>query len=301
MIGQLLADGLILGATIALGAIGLTLTYNILDFANFSHAGLMSWGGYFALISVVAFTSSHIGLGTLGPLSFGWPLLVAIILSIAATGLLAILVDFLVFRMLRKSNIQIALVIASFGADLVLRNTIILFFGPEPRYYSHSIQIAREILPGIRVTPDQIFMVVLSVILVGLLHLFLTRTKLGKAMRAMADNPPLSQVSGINTAGVIRWTWIIGGGLAAVAGTFFGLTVQLLPDMGFILILPVFAAAILGGIGSVYGAVLGGLIIGVAQDLSVAVISPGYKPAIAFIIMILTLLIRPNGLLGEKK
>lgn len=297
MIAQYLADGIVLGSTIALGAVGLTLTYNILNFANFSHGSLLSWGAYFAWIIVAAFSGVQ---GTFGPVSFGWPFVLALIFAGVMTSILALVVDWLVFRILRKSNIQVALVIASFGASLLLRNLIVVIFGPEPQYYSSNIQIARQILPGVRVTPDQLFVVGLSIVLVIVLHLFLTRTKLGKAMRATADNSALAQVSGINIQGIIRWTWIVGASLAAVAGVFFGLTVQILPDMGFNLLLFLFAAAILGGVGSIYGAILGGMVIGIAADMSALFISPAYKPAVAFTLMILVLLVRPSGILGEK-
>ena len=298
MIGQLLAKGIILGATIALGAIGLTMTYNILDFANFAQGELLTFGAYFALIAVSAFAGVH---STFGALSFGWPMVVALLLAAALTSLLAILVDWLVFRPLRRSSIQVALVIASFGASLLLRHLVVLIWGPQPAYYTTNIQISTQILPGVRVTPDQIFLVALTALLVVGLHFFLSRTKLGKAMRATADDPQLAQVTGIDVARVVRWTWIVGGSLAAVAGVLYGMTVQILPEMGFNLILPLFAAAILGGVGSVYGAVLGGLVIGIAENLSVLFLTPTYKPAIAFLLMIAVLLVRPTGILGKPK
>ncbi len=193
-----------------------------------------------------------------------------------------------------------ALVIASFGASLMLRNVVVFIWGSQPQYYTRSIAIAREILPGVRVSANEIFVVVLTALLMLALHLFLSRTALGKQMRAVSDNPALAQVTGIDVRRVVRWTWIIGGGLAAVAGVMFGLTVQIAPEMGFNLILPMFAAAILGGIGSVYGAVLGGLIIGLAESLSVPLIGAEYKPAVAFALMFLILLVYPRGILGEK-
>jgi branched-chain amino acid transport system permease protein len=133
------------------------------------------------------------------------------------------------------------------------------------------------------------------------LHFFLGRTRLGKAMRAVSDDPALASTSGIDVQSVIRWTWIIGGALAAVAGVLFGLTVQVLPDMGATLILSMFAAAILGGVGSIYGAVLGGLLIGLAQSTSVAWIGPAYKPGVAFALMLLALMLFPRGLLGARR
>lgn len=297
MIAQYLADGIVLGSSLALGAVGLTLTYNILNFANFAHGSLLSWGAYFAWLTVLVFSGVH---NTFGSLSFGWPFILAMVFAAVMTSVLALAVDWLVFRVLRKSNIQIALVIASFGASLMLRSLIVVVFGSEPEYYSNNIQIAQQVLPGVRTTPDEIFVVGLAIVLVIGLHLFLTRTRLGKAMRAVSDNVSLAQVSGINVQNVIRWTWAVGGSLAAVAGVMFGLTVQILPDMGFNLLLFLFSAAILGGVGSIYGAILGGLVIGVAADMSVLLISPAYKPAVAFVLMIIVLLGKPNGILGEK-
>lgn len=297
MIAQYLAQGIVLGSSIALGAVGLTLTYNILNFANFSHGSLLSWGAYFAWLVVLVFGAAH---DTFGPLSFGWPFIIAILFTAVMTSLLALAVDWLVFRVLRKSNIQVTLVIASFGASLLLRSLIVVVFGPEPNYYNDNIQIAQQILPGVRITPDEIFVVGLTIVLVIALHLFLTRTRLGKAMRATSDNASLAQVSGINIHNVVRWTWVVGASLAAVAGVFFGLTVQILPDMGFNLLLFLFSAAILGGIGSIYGAILGGLVIGISAEISVMFISPAYKPAVAFVLMIVVLLVKPSGILGEK-
>ena len=296
MIAQYAADGIVLGVTLALGAIGLTLTYNILRFANFAHGEFLTFGAYFALI----FVSLFAGAQTLGPLTFGWSFLGAIVCALVLTALLALIVDWLLYRPLRKSDIQVALVIASFGASLMLRNLVVFVWGSQPEYYTRSIAIANEIVPGVRLTANEIFVVLLTALLMLALHLFLSRTALGKQMRAVSDNPALAQVTGIDVRRVVRWTWIIGGGLAAVAGVMFGLTVQISPEMGFNLILPLFAAAILGGIGSIYGAVLGGLIIGLAQSLSVPLIGAEYKPAVAFALMFLILLVYPKGILGEK-
>ena len=297
MIGQYIADGIVLGATLALGAIGLTLTYNILRFANFAHGELLTFGAYFALV----FAGFFAGGQSLGPLNFGPGFLVAIVAAVLCTALLALALDWLLYRPLRKADIAVTLVIASFGASLMLRSLVVMIWGSQPEYYTRDIAIAQEILPGVRMTADEIFVVVLTAVLMLGLHLFLSRTRLGKAMRAVSDDPALATVTGIDVRGVIRWTWIIGGGLAAVAGVLFGLTVQILPDMGFNLILPMFAAAILGGVGSIYGAVLGGLVIGLAQSVSVAWIGPAYKPGVAFALMFLILLVRPRGILGEKQ
>jgi branched-chain amino acid transport system permease protein len=302
---QLLADGFIVGSIVALGAIGLTLTYSILRFANFAHGEYLSWGAYLALSFVTGLTAIAGPVAAFGTLSFGWPLLLALALAAAGTALLALTLDSLLFRRLRRHGSTITLIIASFGAALALRNLLQFIYGAVPEYYSREIQVAirflpRDVLGGLRVTPDQLFVLGLTAATVVGLHLFLTRTTLGKAMRATSLNPQLAQVTGIDVEAVVRTTWIIGAVVATVAGVFSGLTVQLRPQLGFDLLLPLFAAAILGGIGSVYGAVAGGLIIGLAESLSVPLIGAEYRAATAFVVLIAILLVRPTGLFGEK-
>jgi branched-chain amino acid transport system permease protein/neutral amino acid transport system permease protein len=172
-------------------------------------------------------------------------------------------------------------------------------WGPDNQIYRSGISVPYE-FAGIRIKPEQLVIVFGAVALVTALHLFLHRTKIGKAMRAMSDNAALARVTGINTEQIVMWTWIIAAGLAAAAGIFLGLDTRLNPIMGWRILLPVFAAAILGGIGNYYGAIAGGLVIGLVQELSTAVISPAYKPAIAFAIMVLMLVLRPTGLFGGK-
>ena len=301
MILQHLADGILTGAIIALGAIGLSLTMRILRFANFSHAELMTWGAYAAFV-FVAFARGMEGVlgGPIGPFSFGLTLIVATLLAAGLTALAALVIDRLIFARLRGIAGPMTLVFASFGVALLLRNLILIGFGADPLYYSNALQIAIRLPGGIRVMPDQIFVLGLTILLVILLHLFLTRSRHGIAMRAVAENPDLASTSGIDVAAVIRWTWILGGIGAAMAGVLYGLTVQLRPELGFSLLLPLFAAAILGGTGSMYGAVIGGLIVGLAENLSVMVIPSSYKPAIPFLLILVVLYIRPQGLFGEK-
>src|SRR5262245_25415681 len=153
-----LIDGLLLGATLALGAVGLTLTYSILGFANFTHGDLITWGAYFVLSLLLAWaTVAGGGLGQLGPLSFGWPFLGALTVAMLLTGLVGLLLDRLLFRPLRQQGTQIVLVIASFGASLALRYGLAFLYGPEPAYYTREIQLATPIVPGlpaVRATPD---------------------------------------------------------------------------------------------------------------------------------------------------
>jgi branched-chain amino acid transport system permease protein len=177
--------------------------------------------------------------------------------------------------------------------------------GGIPRYYSENLQIAVALVPrsiggGLRVTPDQVFVFVLSLVTVTGLHLFLRHSTLGRSMRATALNPALARVTGIDPERVLRATWLIGGVLAAVAGVFAGLTVQMRPTMGVDLLLPLFAAVILGGVGSIWGAVLGGFIVGLTESASITLVGAEYRSAAAFAVLIAILMLRPRGLFGER-
>lgn len=297
MITQSLADGILTGAIIALGAIGVSLGLQILRFANFAHAELITWGAYLAFVFV-----SFVGSGTsIGPLSFGWPLVIAIVLAAVLTGLFAWLVDVLIFRRMRDSGAHtLSMVFASFGAALVMRHIVVLVWGHGTHYYTRELQIAVEIVTGVRMLPDQIFILALTLVVVAALHFYLSRSRTGMAMRAMAENPALARVCGIEVEKVIRWTWVLSGALAAISGVFLGLTPQLHPEMGFSVLLALFAAAILGGAGSLIGAVIGGLLVGLAENLSVLVVSAGYKTAMPFLLLLLVLFFRPQGLFGQK-
>lgn len=301
MLTQSLLDGVLTGAIIALGAIGVSLGLQILRFANFAHSELITWGAYLTLVFV-----GFIGTGTaIGPLTFGWQLLVAMALAAVLTGGLAWLVDVLIFHRMRNSGAHsLSMVFAGFGAALILRHIVVLIWGHGTHFYTRELQMSVEILPGLlpgaRLLPDQIFILALAVVVVVALHLYLTRSRTGMAMRAMAESPALARVCGIEVEKVIRWTWMLSGALAAMAGVFLGLSPQLHPEMGFSILLSLFAAAILGGAGSLIGAVVGGLLVGLAENLSVLVVSPGYKTAMPFLLLLLVLFFRPQGIFGEK-
>ncbi len=305
---QVIADGLIVGSVISLGAIGLTITFSILRFSNFGHGELLAWGAYIALTAMGAFAAvggvTATPVTPFAPFSFGWPLIAALAVAMLGSAAIALVLDWLLFKRLRTQG-AITLVIASFGAALAMRNLLFFFYGGIPQYYGSELQIAVALLPrsvwgGLRVTPDQMFVMGLTVITVVALHLFLSRSTLGRAMRATSQNPQLARVSGIDPERVLRATWVIGAMLAAVAGVFAGLTVQLRPTLGLDLLLPLFAAAILGGIGSVWGAVIGGLVVGLAESFAVMLIGAEYRLAAAFAVLIAILLIRPTGLFAEK-
>lgn len=301
----MIADGLMMGAIISLGAIGLSMIFSIVRFSNFAHGELLAWGAYLALVvsgwlgQLDAFFTEP-----LGPFSFGWGLLLALVASSLLTAGLALGVDWLLFRRLRRQG-SITLVIASFGAALALRNLLLFWQGGIPRYYSDNLQIAVPLLPrdfygGVRITPDQLFVLGLTLVVVLALHGFLGYTTLGRSMRAAALNPALARVTGIDPEHILRATWVVGGVLASIAGVFAGLTVQLRPNMGAEMLLPLFAAVILGGIGSIWGALLGGLIVGLAESFSITVVGAEYRAAAAFVVLIFILLLRPRGLFGER-
>lgn len=290
---QALADGLLTGSIYALGAIGLTLTMGILRFANFAHAEMMTWGAYMALGVLTLFS---LPTAPLGPLTFGWPLILATVIAAGLTVVLALVVDRVVFGKLRGKVGHLTLVFASFGVALLIRNLINLIFGGRAQYYTSELQIAVPVAPGLRIMPDQVVVFATAIALVIAVHLFLQNTRLGLAMRAVSESPPLAQVNGISLARVVRWTWVVGGALAAVAGVLYGVSVQLRPELGFHLLLPLFAAAIAGGVGNVIGAVLGGFLIGLIESVSVLVIPAGYKLAIPFLVLLAVLYFRPTGI-----
>lgn len=298
---QFLVDGLITGAIIGLGAIGVTLTYSILRFANFAHGELLSWGAYFALAVAGALGTLLPGLARpLAPFSFGWSLPLAAVAAIGLTGLLALAVDAALFGRLRqRRSAIIILVMASFGASLALRSLLEFLFTSRPAYFTKALQIAMKLGGGLRATPDQLAMLVLALLSVVTIHLVMTRTDVGRAMRAVSENPALAGIAGIDVRRIIRTTWFLGAGLAAVAGVMAGLLIQIRPYLGHDLLLPLFAAAILGGIGSVPGAMIAGLIIGLCEALAVQAVGAEWRAAVSFAILVAVLLVRPRGLFGR--
>eukprot|EP00913_Durusdinium_trenchii_P031536 g29528.t1 len=268
---QFLVDGLLAGAMIGLGAIGVTLTYSILRFANFAHGELLSWGAYIAMAISGALGMLVTPLSKpIAPFSFGWSLPLAAVLAIFLTGLLALAVDTLLFgRLRRRGSAVIILVMASFGASLALRSLLEFIFTSKPAYYSKALQIAVRLGGGIRATPDQLLSIGVTLTAVVSVHLLMTRTGIGRSMRAVSENPALAGIAGIDVRRVIRVVWLLGAGLACIAGIMTGLLVQIRPYLGHDLLLPLFAAAILGGIGSVPGAMVAGLIVGISEAAAV--------------------------------
>lgn len=301
---QHLIDGVLVGAIYALGAIGLTMVMHMLRFANFSHAELLSVGAYAALVFDKIFSSlSPLLASKLGPLSLTGALALSIFVSMAITAGTAVLIDRLVFRRIRERGEALSMVFASFGVALIVRNLIGLIFGLGTTLYSRDIPFAMMLSadPLILVRPDQVFVLIAALVLMVILHLVLSRTTFGYALRAVAENPSLAQVNGINLGRIITAVWVIGGAMAAAAGVFYGLTNQITPMIGRDLLMPVFAAAIAGGIGSVYGAAAGGFIVGLAANLALVVLPSGYSPSLPFLMILAVLFLKPHGLFGEAQ
>lgn len=297
MVLQLIVDGLLTGSILALAAVGLTLALGILRFANFAHAEISAIAAY----GVLAFLIALGGMGfPIDPFSFGINFVGGSAFAVVVTVAVALAVDRIVFRRLRLRGAHpLILAFASFGVALVLRSILLMIFGPDSHYYTREIQLA-VILPfGIRVVPDQLLTLGTALVALVGLSLFLNRTRAGLVLRCVTESPTLSGVSGMNVEAAFRLAWIIVAALAALAGILFGLTVQIRPEMGMTLLLPVFTAMILGGIGSIGGAVLAGLMIGVAESLSILVIPTSYRSIVPFAVLMVTLAIRPAGLFGK--
>lgn len=301
MIEQAVVDGLLSGAIVALGAIGVSFSLAILRFANFSHGDLLGIGAYAALFVLLMLAGDGAAGGPrgvpLGPFSFDWSLLPALLFALAATVAVALLLDRLVYRRLRARGADpLTLVFASFGLALLLRNVLLLLFGHDPYHYSTEIQMALRLPGGVLVLPDQMLVFALTLLILAGLWIFLQHTRHGIAMRSVAENPQLASIAGIDIAAAVRLTWIVSALLAALAGVFYGVTVQVRPEMGINLLLPLFTAAILGGVGRVGGAVLGALLISLAENLVTLVIPNIYKPMVPFVLLLLVLYFRPAGL-----
>jgi neutral amino acid transport system permease protein len=289
---QLLANGLVTGSVIAIGAVGVSLVYGILRLVNFAHGDYLTFGAY---------------VGVLANIRLHERMIVATVLAIALTAALALALELVLWRPMRRKGAGfMSLFLCSIGLALVLRHVILLIAGAEPRAYlvdPFKVYAFGEI----RLAGAQGVAVVIAAATIVLVGLVLARTTLGRSMRAVSDVPALAAVSGVNVDRVVVATWLLAGALAGLAGVLQGLVqFSFTPNMGFSLLLPIFAAVVLGGIGSAYGALLGGLGLGLAMELSTWTslhggVDPVYKPVVAFGLLILVLLVRPQGLLGRAR
>jgi len=279
-LAQLFINGIAVGSIIALAAVGLTLTYGILRLSNFAHGDFMTLGAYIALSANLR----------------GLNIWLSIILGGFGTVAGMLLSEKLLWSTMRDRRASsTTLIIISIGLALFIRNGIILIWGGASQSYDLPVSDALTFW-GLRIPQNQLLVVGLAAIAILALHYLLQYTKVGKAMRAVADDIDLARVSGINVERVVLWTWIIAGTLTALGGCMYGLTTGLRPNMGWFLILPMFASVTLGGIGNPYGAIAAALIIGISQEMSTPWLGSQYKLAVALSLMIVVLLIRPKGL-----
>jgi branched-subunit amino acid ABC-type transport system permease component len=295
---QVLINSLITAAELGIIAVGLTLTFSLLKFANFAHVETAVAGGYLTWVFNVALGMNFAG---------------SIAVAVLAMGLVGILFDRAIFRVFRNMG-DVAPMVASLGLAIAIRYTVQAVFGPRFLRYDFAIAPGEQIF-GAFITRQQIWIVCIVAVAMAAFHLLLQHTTIGKAMRATSTNPELAQASGVATERVIAWVWFIGTGFAALGGVLVAWDTQLIPDLGFNLVIPIFCVVLIGGVGSVYGAILGALVVGFAVNFGVAInlaplvnwigghdivaslrLPPDYKPAIVYLAVIVLLLFRPSGL-----
>ena len=288
---QLIANGLVTGSILAIAAVGVSLVYGILRIVNFAQGDLV-FGAYVAL-------AVNVG--------WGGDIVVAALAAVLLTAALAVGIEFALWRPLRRKHAGVfSLFIAAIGLALVLRHVLFLVADARPRRYGVDVFQVYELGP-VRFSQSQVVAVAIAAAAIVFVGLMLARTGLGKAMRALSDNSSLAAVAGIDVDRTVVLTWIVAGGLAGIAGLLQALVLNAFtPNFGFTLLLPIFAAVVLGGIGSAYGALVGGLVLGLVTEVSTwsalaGGAPPVYKPVVAFGVLILVALIRPQGVFGKAR
>jgi neutral amino acid transport system permease protein len=289
---QLAANGLVTGSILAIGAVGVSLVYGVLRIINFAHGDYLVFGAYVAFAVNVGWNGHMVS---------------AALAAVAATAALAAGLEFVLWRPLRRRGAGVfSLFIAAIGLALVLRHVIFLVGEARPRRYDVDVFQVYEFGP-VRLSQSQLIVIGIAFSAIVLVGLVLARTALGKAMRALADNPALAAVAGIDVDRTVVLTWLLAGGLAGIAGLLEALVLNAFtPNFGFALLLPIFAAVVLGGVGSAYGALVGGLALGLVMELSTWDALAGgapavYKPVVAFSVLVLVLLFRPQGVFGRAR
>lgn len=284
---QLLADGIMLGILIALGALGLNLVFGTTGLTNFAHGELITLGAFVALL----FNTAGLHIIIAAPLSV---IVCAVVFGWGQNKIL--------WKPLRKRKTGlIAAMIVSIGLAIVLRYSVSLFFGSAPQTYEQYAGQEGINIGPFATTPKQLVLAAVAVLILAGTVLWVQRSRIGKATRAVSDNPALASATGIDVERVIAVVWTVAAGLAAYAGVYLGMTQNSIWNMGQRILLVLFAAVILGGLGTVYGAIVGALVVGVFIQLTTLVIPPEMKTVGALFLMILILLVRPQGLLGRRE
>lgn len=292
---QQLVNGLSVGSIYALIALGYTMVYGILGLINFAHSEVFMMGAFGGLFAAgwLGYDPTTEGAGF--PL---WAAAIVLLFAMAAAATLGVSIERLAYRPVRSAP-RLTPLITAIGVSLLLQNVGIFFFTATPRSFPHIVAEERFVIGGVVITNIKIIIFAVLLVLMIALELFVHRTWMGKAMRATSVNPAAARLMGVPVDRVIMTTFAIGSALAAAGGILFGLDQSRVePLMGVLIGLKAFVAAVFGGIGNIPGAVLGGLLIGVAEQLTVGYISADYRDAITFVILIGVLIFRPQGLLG---
>ncbi|SDJ87597.1 branched-chain amino acid ABC transporter permease [Natronincola ferrireducens] len=286
MIVQQLMNGLALGMVYALIAVGYSLVFGILRLVNFSHGSVYAFGAHMALLFVA--------------MEFG--VVPALILSIVFTGILGMAIDKIALAPLRAKNSKgIAALITTIGISYIIQNLLMIVFGSETKYFPKLFDYGNIHIGGFSLNTTQLFIFGVSLMLLLLLTFIIRKTKIGLAMRAVEQNPKAANLMGIDVNFIISFTFFLGGASAAIAGTLISGYYQVVyPTMGFLAGLKAFSAAVLGGIGILHGSIIGGLVVGVSESYAAAFLGGSYRDAVAFIILIIVLLVKPTGLFGKK-
>lgn len=292
---QQLINGLVVGAIYGLVALGYTMVYGVLELINFAHADIITAGVYVFVVLVSAALVSH----ALSPFIF-LVIIAATILAILVSVVIAVLVERLAYRPLRKAH-RLAPLISALAASIFISNLLMVIFGTRNMVFPTILPDSYWNVLGAKLSLVQVFICVVAVMMMGILWYIVKMTKFGKAMRAIAQDPDTASLMGINVNKVIVQVFILGASVGAVSGILFSMYYGIVHySMSYTLGLKAFAAAILGGIGNIPGALLGGLVIGLMESFTSGFISSVYRDAIAFSIIVLLLILRPDGLLGTK-
>jgi neutral amino acid transport system permease protein len=286
-LGQATVNGLVSGSYFALGAVGLTLVYGILRLVNFAHGDFLTFGAYMAFLANV---------------TFGLPFVAGVLFAVVATAIIGVGFELSMWRpMRRKGAGTLQLVLMSIGLAFVLRNAIQFIWGTAPKSLNADVTTSVSLL-GLAVGRTELIVTLVAyVVLVGV-GLLLRYARVGKQMRALSDSVDLAETTGIDTGRVILVTWVFAGGLAGLAGVLYAASIgSFTPDFGSLLLLSLFAAVILGGIGNAYGALAGGIVLGLVQEWSTLLIDARWKIAVGFAILILALIVRPQGIFGRAR
>jgi neutral amino acid transport system permease protein len=283
---QATINGIVTGTYFALGAVGLTLIFGVLRLVNFAHGEFLTFGAYMLVLGQ----------------SLELPLIVAAVCAVAVTAFFGVGLEIALWRPVRQKRVgELQLLLLALGLAFFVRNAIAFVAGPEDRSAGADVT-ASVSLGELRIGRTELIVTVLGIAVIVLVALGLRYTSLGRQARALADSIQLAETTGINSDRVVLITWALSGALAGLAGIFYALPAGTVnPNLGFSLILSIFAAVVVGGIGNAYGALAGGMLIGVVQEWSTLVIEPQLKVAVGFAALVLVLLVRPQGIFGRAR